>query len=176
MGTTANVLVGVATITITCPAGTSGGLQESGTATITGFYTVDGVNLVVSSSFADIKVEENVGTIIRRLTDQEVKVVLTFAEGSLDNLVAAIAGSSINAGGTIVTIGGGLAGDPLLQDFALSIVGLDPAGGARTISIPHVNPTGEVGIPYKKGEVSVVPVTFSALVADTGIFGTVTDA
>ncbi|MDD5081779.1 MAG: hypothetical protein PHU08_00255 [Dehalococcoidales bacterium] len=176
MGTTANVLVGVATVTITCAANQSGGLQESGTASITGFYTVDGVSVTVRSSFADIKVEENVGTVIRRLTDQEMLVTLTFAEGTLDNLVAAIAGSAINAGGTVVTIGGGLAGDPLLQDFELDIVGVNPAGAARTINIPHCNPTGEVGIPYKKGEVSVVPVTFSALVSDAGVFATITDA
>jgi len=176
MGTTANVLVGDAAVTITCAANQSGGLQESGTGTIATFYTVDGVTMTVSSSFADIKVEENVGTIIRRLTDQEVKVTLTFAEGTLDNLVAAIPGSAINVGGTVVTIGGGLAGDPLLQIFELDLVGVDPAGGARTINIPEVNPTGEVGVPYKKGEISVVPVTFSALVADTGVFATITDA
>jgi len=176
MGTTANVLVGVAALTITCAADQSGGLQESGTASITGFYTVDGVNLTVRSDFANIKVEENVGTIIRRLTDQEVDITLTFAEGTLENIVAATPGSSINAGGDVVTIGGGLAGDPLLQIFELDLVGENPAGGARTINIPEVNPTGEVGVPYKKGEISVIPVTFSALVADTGIFGTITDA
>jgi len=174
MGTTANVLVGVATVTITCAATHSGGLQEGGTTTITGFYTIDGVTLTIGSSFADIKVEENVGTIIRRLTDQEVKVTLTFAEATLDNLVAAIPGSSIS--GAVVTIGGGFSTDPLLQEFELDVAGLDPAGAARTINFPAVNPTGEVGIPFKKGEVSVVPVTFSALVADTGIFGTITDA
>ncbi len=176
MGTTANVLVGVATFTITCLADKSGGLQESGTASITGFYTIDGVMVTISSDFADIKVEENVGTIIRRLVDQTVTVTLTFAEGHIDNLVAAIPGSSINAGGSIVTIGGGLAGDPLLQDFELDIVGLNPAGAARTINFPNTNPVGEVGIPYRKGEASVIPVTFSVLVSDVGVFGTITDA
>jgi len=174
MGVTANVLVGSATVTITCAAAQSGGLQEAATATITGFYTVDGVTVTVRSSFADIKVEENVGTIIRRLVDQEVDVTLTFAEAELDNLVAAIPGSSIS--GAVVTIGGGFSTDPLLQIFELDVEGIDPAGAARTWNFPEVNPTGEVGIPYKKGEISVIPVKFSALVADTGIFATVTDA
>ena len=178
MGATANVLVGVAAVTITTKALKSGGLKEMTvpTNTIASFYTVDGVNLSVSSTFSDIKVEENVGTVIRRLTDQDVKVTFTFAEGTLKNLVASIPGSAINLGGTVVTIGGGYAGSSLLQEFTLSIVGVNPAGGTRTIAIPSANPTGEVGIPYKKGEISVVPVTFSCLVADTGIFGTVTDA
>lgn len=176
MGTTANVLVGVAEVTIDGALLETGGLEEASLLPITGFYTVDGVTLTVSSSFADIKVEENVGTIIRRLTDQEVKVTLTFAEGELANLCAAIPGSAINAGGDVLTIGGGQAGGLLLQKFSLTLVGKNPAGGARTIALTAVNPTGEVGVPYKKGEISVVPVTFSCLVADTGIFGTITDA
>uniref|UniRef100_A0A6M3IXP4 Uncharacterized protein n=1 Tax=viral metagenome TaxID=1070528 RepID=A0A6M3IXP4_9ZZZZ len=178
MGVTGNVLVGDAAVTITTAAGHSGGLQEAGVATIATFYTVDGVNLTVRSSFANIKVEEVVGTIIRKLTDQEVDVTFTFAEGTLANLVAAIAGSSINVAGTIVTLGGGYTvdpTDPILQWFAMQIVGKDPAGLARTIVLPHVEPTGEVGVPYKKGGVSVIPVTFSCIVADTGIFGTITD-
>jgi len=178
MGTTANVLVGVAAVTITTKALKSGGLKEMTVPTdsIATFFTVDGVTMSVRSTMANIKVEEVVGTIIRRLTDQEVDITFTFAEGTLKNMVAAIPGSAINLAGTVVTIGGGYAGSSLLQEFTLSVVGLDPAGGTRTIAIPSVNPTGEVGIPYKKGEISVLPVTFSALASSVGVFGTVTDA
>jgi len=178
MGTVANVLVGVAAVTITTKALKSGGLKEmtAPTDTIATFFTVDGVNMSVRSTMANIKVEEVVGTVIRRLTDQEVDITFTFAEGTLKNMVAAIPGSAINVGGTVVTIGGGYAGSSLLQEFTLSVVGVDPAGGARTIAIPSVNPTGEVGIPYKKGEISVLPVTFSALASSVGVFGTITDA
>jgi hypothetical protein len=175
MGTKANVLVGVAAVTITTALLKSGGLKEASIATIATFYTIDGVQMSIKSSFANVKVEEVVGTIKRRLTDQEVDFTFTFAEGALANLVAAIPGSAINVAGTIVTIGGGQAGAPLLQEFALTIVGIDPAGTPRTIVVTAVNPTGEVGIPYKKGEVSVIPVTFSCIVADTGIFCTITD-
>jgi len=175
MGTTANVLVGDVSVTIDGALLKTGGLEEATLLPITGFYTMDGVTLTISSSFADIKVEENVGTIIRRLTDQEVRVTLNFAEGSLENLVASIPGSAINVAGTIVTIGGGQAGGLLLQTFSMVLVGLNPAATARTITLTAVNPTGEVGVPYKKGEVSIIPVTFSCLVADTGIFGTISD-
>jgi stage V sporulation protein SpoVS len=172
MGTTANVLVGDVTVTLArIAAEDPGGLQTAGLLPITGFYTMDGVNLNIRSSFADIKVEENVGTVIRKLTDQEVSVTMNIAEGSLKNLVAAVAGSSINVGGTIVTIGGGA-----LQGFQMTLVGTAPSAGVRTIVLTRVQPTGEVGIPYKKGEVSIIPVTFSCIVADTGIFGTITDS
>jgi hypothetical protein len=177
MGTVANVLIGVAAVTITTKALKSGGLKEMTvpTDTIGTFFTVDGVNMSVRSSFADIKLEETEGSVIRRLIDQEVSIIFNFAEGALKNLVAAIPGSAINVGGTVVTIGGGYAGSSLLQEFGLSVVGICPAGTPRTIVIVAANPTGEVGIPYRKGEISVLPVTFSCLVADTGIFATITD-
>ena len=171
MGTTANVLVGDVTVTIDGALLTSGGLEEASLLPITGFYTMDGVKLTVSSTMADIKVEENVGTIIRRITDQEVKVTLNIAEGELANLCASIPGSAINVGGDTVTIGGGS-----LQAFSLVLVGEAPSAGTRTISLTLVNPTGEVGIPYKKGEVSIVPVTFSCIVSDAGVFGTIVDS
>lgn len=171
MGTRANVLVGAAEITIKPDfSGEEGGLAGD----VTGFYTVDGVTMTVRSDVADIKVEENIGTIKRVLTDQDVTVALTFAEGELENLVAAIPGSYIS--GTTVTLGGGDPTGEVLQRFELELVGKNPAGFNRTITLNEVNPTGEVGIPYKKGEASVIPVTFSALVNDSKVFGTIVDA
>lgn len=154
MGTKANVLVGVATVSI-------GGSAVG--------YTSDGVTMNIRSDFADIKVEEMVGTIKRVLTDQGVEITLNMAEGTLANLARAIPGSVLVE--ATLTLGGAA-----LQDTAIVLVGKNPAGFARTITIPNVNPTGEVGIPYKKGEISIVPVTFSALVSDAGVFGTIVDA
>jgi len=128
---TANVLVGDAEIT----------LGVGVDAVVIG-YTVDGVNMSNSSTFADIKVDENEGTLIRRLTDQEVIVTLNVAEGALANLTAAVPGSSINVGGDIVTIGGST-----LQEHRLTLKGLDPAGYPRVIVLTSVNPTGEVSTP-----------------------------
>jgi hypothetical protein len=153
MGTIANVLVGSAVIKID---------------TVDVGYTIDGVTLTVSSDFADIQVEELVGTIIRKLVGQTVQVTLTMAEGSLANLAEAIPGSVL--AGTVLTLGGGA-----LQEVEIELTGEKPGGGNRVITLDNCNPTGEVGIPYKKGEASVVPVTFSALVSDLGVFGTIDD-
>jgi len=155
---TANVLVGTAEITL-----------GVGVEAIVIGYTVDGVTMSVGSSLADIKVEENEGTLIRRLTDQEVKVTLNVAEGALANLAAAIPGCGY--ADPIVTIGGSA-----LQEHRLTLEGVNPAGYPRVIVLTSVNPTGEVTTPYKKGELSVVPMTFSALVDDSGEFGSVLDA
>lgn len=159
MGTTANVLVGDAEIT----------LGVGILARVIGF-TVDGVSMTVRSSMANIKVEETDGTIIRRLTDQEVDVTLNVAEGTLANLTAAIPGA-VATTGAITTIGGGA-----LQAHRLTLRGLNPAGRERVIILNNVNPTGEVTTPYKKGDVSVVPMTFSALVSNVGVFGSKFDA
>ena len=154
MGEIANVLVGVAEVEInTEPVG----------------YTADGVTMTIRSDFADIKVEELAGTIKRVLSDQRVEVTLNMAEGSLVNLAEAIPGSSLDA--ATLTIGGGA-----LQEVQIKVIGTNPAGFNRTITLTACNPTGEVGIPFKKGEISVVPVTFSALIDDDGIFGTLVDA
>jgi hypothetical protein len=172
MGTTANVLVGDVSVTLdVIGAEDPGGLEGATLLPITGFYTVDGVTMTIRSSFADIKVEENVGTIIRKLTDQEVQVTMNIAEGELANLVASIPGSSINVGGDTVTLGGSD-----LQGFSMVLVGEAPAAGTRTITLTRVQPIGEVGIPYKKGEVSIVPVTFACIVSDAGVFGTIVDS
>ncbi|MBU2118733.1 MAG: hypothetical protein KJ954_14190 [Alphaproteobacteria bacterium] len=162
MGSKANVLVGDAAVVVTTISG-----HPVGPVTIG--YTVDGVDMSIKTSFANIKVEEVNGTIIRKITDQEVDVTIKIAEGTLDNLAMAIPGSSL--AGAVLTIGG-----DALSEFSMTITGLDPAGAARTIALHHVNATGEVGIPFKKGEISVVPVTFSCLVHDAGDFGTITDA
>ncbi len=158
MATTANVLVGDAEIT----------LGVGINAVVIG-YTVDGVDMTISSELADIKVEDNEGTLIRRLVDQEVQVTLNVGEGTLVNLEAAIPGSSL--ADPILTIGG-----TTLQSSRLTLVGTNPAGYPRVIVLTEVNPTGEVATPYKKGDVSVVPMTFSALIDDSSNFGTVTDA
>ena len=159
MGDTANVLVGVAEITL--------GVGVS--SNVIG-YTVDGVNMTISSSFFEAKVEEVGGTVIRRLTDQEVKVSLNVAEGTMANLAAAIPGA-VATSAAITTIGGGT-----LQERRLTLKGVTPSGRSRVIVLTKVNPSGEVAMPYKKGEVTVIPMTFSALVDDSSVFGSVTDA
>ncbi|MBT9133191.1 MAG: hypothetical protein DDT33_01727 [Firmicutes bacterium] len=154
MATRANVLVGVASVSI-------GGVAIG--------YTSDGVTMTVSSEFFDVKVEERIGTVRRILTDLGIVVTLNMAEGTLANFARAIPGSSLSA--STLTLGAGL-----LQTTPLVLVGRNPAGFNRTITLNSVNPTGEVSIPYKKGEISIVPVTFSALMADDGTYGTIVDA
>lgn len=157
MGTIANVLVGVAAVT----------WDFGGTPVVLG-YTEDGVTMTISTDFFDVNVEEVIGSIHRVMTHQEIVVTLNMAESSLANMLIAVPGSSL--AGAVLTLGNGSLGEEPLQ-----LVGTNPAGNARTILLTEVNPVGEVGIPYKKGAVSIVPVSFKALVQAAGTFGTLTD-
>jgi hypothetical protein len=160
MGDKTKVLVGVAQV-----------IMGTGyTSKVVG-YTVDGVELKLSSDFASIKINELPGTVLRKLVDQSAEVTMKFAEGTLANFEAAIPGVSLTD--NVLTIGGGS-----LQEMVLRIIGQAPDNtptDERLITLNAVNPVGEVGIPYKKGEVSIIPVTFAALVDDSGGFGSIVD-
>ena len=158
MGTIANVLVGVVAVT-----------WDTGGDNLALGFTEDGITMTVSTDFFDVNVEEVIGSIHRVMTHQEITVTLNLAESSLVNMEVAIPGSSVAA--AVLTLGNAALGEKNLQ-----LVGTNPAGFARTIVLTQVNPVGEVGIPYKKGAISVVPVTFKALVQSDGTFGTLTDA
>ena len=159
MGNSANVLVGVATLSIKYPVG--------GTYVDVG-YTEDGVSMEYSVNESDIEVEEATVPVDRVITSEDVKFTCNMAESSLANMDKAIAGSVL--AGSVITIGGGTN-----KKMSVKIVGRNPAGFARTIEIPLATATGTVGMSYKKGSKTVVPVTFSALY-NSGTVCTITDS
>jgi hypothetical protein len=145
--TIANVLTGVATLYFKYPIG--GSYVEVG-------YTEDGVQLEYNADTADIEVEETTFPIDRVITKESLSIKCNMAESSLANIDKAIAGSVLS--GSTITIGGGV-----MKDMSIQIVGTNPAGFARTITIALANAVGAVGIAYRKGAKTVVPVTFQAL-------------
>ncbi len=147
MGTIGNVIVGVATLYFKYPVG--GAYVDVG-------YTEDGVTFEYTADESDIMVEEETFPINRVLTKETIAVRCNFAESSLTNMDKAIAGSVYTA--STLTIGG-----MVNKQMSIKIVGKNPAGYARTITINLATATGTVGMPYRKGEKTVVPVTFQAL-------------
>lgn len=150
MASTANVLVGVASLEIKYPTG--GAYVNVG-------YTEDGVTLEYSADTADIDVEEETFSIDRVITKETLSVTCNMAESSLDNINKAIAGSSLV--GTTITIGP--AAGSSIKEMGIRIIGSPPAGASRTIEIPLATAVGSVGMAYKKGVKTIVPVTFQAL-------------
>jgi len=163
--TVANVLVGVATLYYHATAGTA-----VGSVTTEVGFTEDGVTMEYTPTVEDIEVEEETVAISRVISKEEIAITCNMAESALANMELAMAGASL--AGSVITLGGGT-----LQNFAMKIVGVNPSGAARTIYAGYVHPTGAVGMAYKKGEKTVVPVTLKPyLNASGGTVITITDA
>jgi len=163
--TVANVLVGVATLYYHATAGTA-----VGSVTTEVGYTEDGVTIEYAPTISDIEVEEETVAINRVITKEDISITCNMAESALVNLELAMGGASV--AGTVLTLGGGT-----LQNFALKIVGTTPSGvTTRTIYAGYVHPTGTVGLSYKKGEKTIIPVTLKPyLNASGGTVITITD-
>ena len=160
MGFSANVLVGVATLSIKYPIG--GSYVDVG-------YTEDGVRFEYSAEKTTIRVEEKTYPISQVINTESLKVTANLAEATLHNLFIAMAGAS--QVGNIITIGNGLD-----KEMSIKIVGKNPAGFNRTIEIPVAVASGTVGIAWRKNEKTVIPVTFEAMESPSGNLGTITDA
>ena len=137
------------------PGGNAPGLSLSSPYTEVG-YTEDGVTVEYNAEEADIDVEEETFSIGRVITKESVSVRCNMAESSMYNLDKAMSGSALS--GSIITLG-----DGVNKTMNLKIEGTNPSGFLRAIQIPIATATGSVGMSYKKGEKTVVPVTFQAL-------------
>ena len=137
------------------PGGTAPAMSFSSPYTEIG-YTEDGVTLEYTADEADIEVEEETFPIDRVITKETCAITCNMAESSLYNIDKAMAGSVLS--GTIITLG-----DGVNKTMNLKIEGTNPSGFLRAIQIPKATATGAVGMSYRKGEKTVVPVTFQAL-------------
>ncbi len=141
------------------PGGTAPAMSLSSPYTEVG-YTEDGVNLEYTADEADVEVEEETFPINRVITRETLAITCNMAESSLYNINKAMAGSVLS--GSIITLG-----DGVNKTMNLKIEGINPAGFLRAIQIPLATATGAVGMGYKKGTKTVVPVTFQALKGDS---------
>jgi len=163
--TAGSVLVGVATLYYHATAGTA-----VGSVTTEVGYTEDGVTIEYAPTINDIEVEEETVPISRVITKEDISITCNMAESDLEQLELALAGSS--RAGDVITLGGGE-----IQNFAIKIVGTAPSAATRTIYAGYVHPTGTVGMSYKKGEKTIVPVTLKPyLNTSGGTVITITDA
>ncbi len=147
----ANVLVGTGTLYYHTTPGTA-----VGSVTTEFGYTQDGVTIEYTADVTDIEVEEETFPIKRVITKETVMITCNLSENLLANLENAMAGA-LTGGAGVVDLGAGA-----MRTMALKFVGAAPAGTDRTIYIPYANPTGVVGMSYKKGEETIIPVSFQA--------------
>ncbi len=139
------------------PGGTAPAMSLSSPFVEVG-YTEDGVTITYTADEADVEVEEETFPIDRVLTKETAEITCNMAESSLANISNAIAGAVLV--GNLLTIGAGVN-----KIMNLRIQAITPAGFLRQIFVPKATATGAVGMAYKKGEKTMVPVTFQALKA-----------
>lgn len=125
-------------------------------------YTEDGVVFEYTADTADIEVEEETFPISRVITKETIAVTCNMAESSLANINNAMAGAVV--AGAVLSLD-----DGVNKTMNLKIKGTNPAGENREIFIPLATTMGAVGQSYKKGEKTIVPVTFQALKGATDV-------
>ncbi len=137
------------------PGGTAPAMSLSSPFTEIG-YTEDGVIATFTSDETDIEVEEETFPIDRVITKETAEVTCNMAESSLYNISKALAGSVLS--GNIITLGAGVN-----KKMNIKIEGKTPGGYLASIMMPKVTATGAVGMPFKKGEKTIIPLTLQAL-------------
>jgi len=150
--TVANVIVGTAALSYNPTAGAAVG--AAGWVTVG--YTEDGVTMTYTADTADIEVEEETFPIRRVITKETVEITCNMAQNSIANLNTALAGGVL--AGVNITLGAGV-----VKPISIKVVGtLLGTGGAlnRTVWMPYSQSLGAVGQSYRKGEKTLVPVTF----------------
>ena len=145
--TIANVLTGVCNVEVRYPVG--GVYVDAG-------YTLHGVDLEYNAETADVDVEEETFSIDRVITKEEISVIFEMAEASLVNLNWAMAGGVL--AGDVITLDAGA-----IKEYSIRLTGTDPGGGNRVVTILLATATGQVRLPFKKGEPSAFQVTFKGL-------------
>lgn len=119
-------------------------------------YTEDGVTMEYAAEDMDIMVHEETFPVDSVITKETITVTCNMAEASLININQAMSGAVLS--GNIITFG-----DGVTKTMNLKIEGLTPLGFLRAIHIPKAVASGTVGMSYKKGEKTIVPITFKVL-------------
>ncbi len=150
-----NIEINGVTYVMTPGSTTVAGIELSGPYTEVG-YTEDGVDVTYTETGNPIEVEEEAYAVDYAITGEATEITCNMAESSLFNIDKAMSGSVLSGG--ILKLGGGVA-----KKINLMVKATNPASHIRAILVPSCVARGAVGVPYKKGEKSVIPVTFFAL-------------
>jgi hypothetical protein len=93
-------------------------------------YTDDGIQTVYTPQFKDITVDEELSPVDVRLIGEKLEISFKMAESTLNNLVRAIAGSTLTLGAGVSTLSIGSPSDAGQGEVVLGFMG--PAPGTET--------------------------------------------
>lgn len=129
--------------------------------------TQDGISLKVKQTYTELEVDQIVDVPERRVTKREISVETNLAEPTLENLTVALNGGTTGTGGTGATAHRTFDMDDAISSTqptyrAILLDGWGPGYYRRRIIVRKVLNVKEVGMAYKKGDQTVIPVEFAA--------------
>jgi hypothetical protein len=133
-------------------------------------FTNDGVTLTINQEFATMTVDQIADIIGRKMTSRDFQVKVNLAEATLENLTIGLNSGTVATGSgagvnykTYTPVYDGTELQPTY--FALIIDGYAPADSSgvvkrRRFILRKVISIDNVEIAYKKGDMTLIPVTF----------------
>jgi len=136
-------------------------------------YTDDGVQFTYTPQTKDIDVDEEMSPVQILLIGEKLEINLKFAEVTLNNLLRAIAGSSLVEGAGISTLYLGSPAQSSVQEYVAIFMGPAPGTEAnagttgRVIAVYRIKSTGAVTHHAQRKDKVVYAVKFTALADST---------
>jgi len=136
-------------------------------------FTDDGSTIMLNQEFATMAVDQIVDIIGRKMTQRDVQVKTNLAEATLENLTIGLNSGSISTGSGYKEYTPVFNGSELQPTyFAVILDGLAPASAAgvskrRRFTLRRCLSIDNVETAYKKGDMTLVPVTFGCHYIDT---------
>ena len=140
--------------------------------TDTGF-TNDGISIMINQAFANMTVDQIADIIGRKMTERDIQVKANLAEATLENLTYALNSGTITTGSGFklyTPVFDGTELQPVYRSIILD--GLAPASALgvtkrRRLILRRVLSIENVETAYKKGDMTLVPITFGCHYVDT---------
>lgn len=134
-------------------------------------YTDSGVNFSHAGTWKDITVDEEFDPVDQLLTAQKTEVQVKLAEGTIENLAKAIAGSTLTGTTTKVLRFGSPTQGQILE-FLIGFQGPNPAGDAdRVLGFFRAKNTASASHNYQRTDKVILDVIFSCLADSTQAAG-----
>lgn len=129
-------------------------------------YTKGGVSVKTAAETADIEVDQENDPVISTQTKKTKQITVPIAEMTLENLLLAFSGARIEGTYPNEYIAVGATGETISGTLRLHPTDKADDDYSNDMFFGNVSPSEEAEIPYTKGELRAVSITFNAKPAD----------
>lgn len=131
-------------------------------------FTNDGVTYTVNQTFSNMMVDQVADPVGAKMTERVVTIATNMAQATLENVKYALNTGTITTGSGFKSLEPEYDGDELQPTYrAIIFDGFAPASAAgvvkrRRFLVRKVLSVEAVGVAYKKGDLTLIPVTFGS--------------